>query len=63
VLKQLNEGRRPIVPAARDGHLHSMKKFGSQIVNESSRPVRLSPAAANNVELPALRAATPKRPD
>jgi len=58
-LQQLKEGGRLILPVAKDGTLHSMRKFGSQIVNESSRPVRLPPAAANNVELPAVRAVTP----
>ena len=61
VLQQLKEGGRLIVPVARDGNLHSMRKFGRQIVNESSRPVRLSPAPADNVELPAVRAVTPDR--
>ncbi len=62
VLKQLKEGGRIIFAGAQDGNLHSMRKFGRQIVKESSRPVRLSPAAANNVELPAVRAATASRP-
>ena len=62
VLKQLKEGGRLILPVAQDGNLRSMKKFGSQIVNESSRPVRLTPAVANTVELPAVRAITPNRP-
>ena len=62
VLKQLKDGGRLILPVAQDGNLRSMKKYGSQIIHESSRPVHLSPAAANNVELPAVRAATPNRP-
>ena len=62
VLKnQLKEGGRIVFAGAQDGHLYSMKKSGSQVVQVSSRPVRLSPAAANNVELPAVRAATPIR--
>src|SRR6266496_4174151 len=63
VLQQLKEGGRLIVPVAQDGNLHSMRKFGSQIVHESSRPVRLSPAPADNVELPAFRAITPNGPN
>ena len=60
---QLKEGGRIIFAGAQDGNLHSMRKFGRQIVKESSRPVRLPPAAANNVELPAVRAAIPKSPN
>ena len=60
---QLKEGGRIIFAGAQDGNLHSMRKFGSQIVNEFSRPVRLTPAAANKVELPAVRPMTRKRPN
>jgi len=64
VLKnQLKEGGHIIFAGAPDGHLYSMRKSGSQFVHVTSRPVRLSPAAANNVELPAVRAATRRSPN
>ena len=59
---QLKEGGRIIFTGEPDGNLHSMRKFGRQIMKESLRPVRLPPAAPNSVELPAVRAATRNRP-